>query len=315
MVGRAWGVLMVAGCVAVVGSTSADGIAMSGISTLSGIPEAKAQAGQAAMEPADLVEAVRRFNPNVRAFFAERDDATEQAKAKLAEFRATMDRVITPSFVAEANDPANRVSKRAKQRAERWAEQARQRILQADLTFAEERGRGGVLRGQYAELLFQGEGLRQLSRAFPSSAIIADAVAATEERVGQLGSFTDIEQRAVASELAVAAKRRLRPAAKSDPALARQFQRAFRSSIWTKNYADAQFVKTNLIERGWTVERNPVTGIILSRYQRAHFGLRKPDGSCHSYLVIFEQKHSGGGRYGPIYMQSGQDQLMLCENI
>lgn len=267
-------------------------------------------------EIGEVVEQVRSFRPDMSAFLTGDETALPKAKEQLADFRAQMDQLLTDDFIRRANNMGDRKTMRVAQRAERHAESIANRIGSINLDRMKSQSREGVMLGQYADMLFAGEILRQYARIYPQSEKIAAANRSVAERVADLGSFDAVEGRVAANQSALAAKRRLRPARQNNPALARDFQRAFRSSVWTqKDYAGAQILKTNLIETGWTVERNAITGIIISRYQRAHLGLKTTDGKCHSFLVIFEQKHAGGGRYGRTYMQSGQDAEMLCENI
>lgn len=285
-------------------------------------PEDASQSADAAAlrfgtsDVAVTIESILDLSPQMRDFLTEKPDALPNAKAALAQIRAELDQTLTPDFIARVNDTSDRRIRRIAQRAERFARRDANLIMRADIERMQQGTRRGTVLGRYANILFAAERLRYLQRIYPESAIIAEANRQVAPRVAGLGSFADVERTVEANEEAAAASRRVRPSRQSDAALARRFGSLFAVSNFTQsNFGNLEVLRTNLIDTGWTVERNAVTGIIISRYQRASIGFRAQDGKCHVAEALFEQRAASGGRYSSAYLRSHRVARMLCENI
>lgn len=265
---------------------------------------------------ATTVEAILDLAPDLTGFYRGEEDALPKAKAQLADIRAMLDNKIDADFISRANQFSDRKMKRIARRAEMFAERDANTIMRVNIEALQKGTNRGPVLGQYANMLFAAERLRQLQRIYPNSTKIAAALAKTSPRVAGLGSFGDVEKQVEANEEAAAASRYLATARQFNSQLARTFARSVEGSAFTqKNFGRLKVLKTNLIDRSWTVERNPITGIIVSRYQRASMGIKAGDGKCHAVEALFEQKATGGGGYGRIYLRSHRGARMLCENI
>jgi hypothetical protein len=105
------------------------------------------------------------------------------------------------------------------------------------------------------------------------------------------------------------------PERQNDPALRNQATRAFNSSVYRSNETGNKVLKVHLVSSGWSVRRNELTGIILSRDQQVEVAFQAADGKCYLYLMLFEQKHLGGGKYSNGLDRSGSQSEILCENV
>lgn len=269
---------------------------------------------------ADLVKAVldeiEGFRPDPRAFSANNDQAQADAIQALQRFRERMAATITADLIAMAADSSNSYATRVASAADRHAASTARAISGVDL----DRFRSGVSRdetavAQYFLLIYRVEQMRQLARLYPQSQAIAEASQTADAALAELGTLESVIEDRGAAQAARIAERRLSPAVRRDPAAERDLAAAFTASVWTQGeFAGSEILRVNLTSPDWTVRRNPVTGVILSRDQGATLGVRRRDGKCFSYAVVFEQSYQGSG-YGGTRMASGRELEMLCENI
>ncbi len=269
---------------------------------------------------ADLVEAVldeiEDFLPDHRAFIANNEQAQADAMQALEEFRERMALAITAELIVIAADSTNSYATRAATDAERHAEYTAQAISAVNLDrFRNSGGRDDLAIAQYFLMAYRAEQMQQLARLYPQSQPIAEALRVANAAMTELGALDSVIQGREAAQAARIAEMRLHPAVRRDPVLEQDFAAAFSTSVWTQGeFAGSEILQVNLISPGWTVRRNPVTGITISRDQRGALGVRRRDGKCFSYIAVFEQSYQGSG-YGGTYMASGRDLEMLCENI
>lgn len=269
---------------------------------------------------ADLVKAVlgeiEGFVPDHRAFVANSDQAQAEAARALEDFRERMARSITADLIAMANDSTNSYATRVAADADRHADYTARSIAAVDLArFRNSTGRDDLAIAQYFLMAYRAEQLNQLARLYPQSRRVGEARATATAAMTELGSLASVKKGRAAAQAARVAAMRLYPAVRSDPATERDFAAAFRSSIWTQgDFAGSEILRVHLLSQGWTVRRNPITGIILSRDQRADLGVKRKDGKCFSYVIELEQQHQGAG-FGRTRMASGREMEMLCENL
>lgn len=263
-----------------------------------------------------LLAQIKAFRPDHRKFIADNDQAQQDAMQLLEEFRSKMAGTITPDLVEVANDPNNTYATREAKQADNFANMTARRISSVELDkFRNSSGRDDLAMVQYFQMVFREEQMQQLARLYPEREPIRSAQKVASGAMAELGSLASVKQGRAEAKAARIAATRLNPARRRDAGLERQFASAFKTSIWTQQeFAGSEILKVNLMSSGWTVRRNPITGIIISRDQQANLGVKRRDGKCFSYIVVFEQKHQGGG-YGGSYMASGRDLEMLCENV
>ncbi|WP_394729325.1 hypothetical protein [Altererythrobacter sp. GH1-8] len=270
---------------------------------------------------ADLVETVfdkiRDFVPDHRAFLADNDQAQIDAMQTLERFREDMSAAITADLVTMANDRSNSYAVRTAAAADRHADYTARTVSSIDLDkFRNSDGRDDLAIAQYFLMAYRAEQMNQLARLYPDSSNISAASGIVMAAMSDLGSLQSVKQGREAAQAARVATMRLYPAVRRDPTTENDFANAWKSSVWTQGeFAGSEVLKVHLLSSGWTVRRNPITGIILSRDQRADLAVRRGDGKCFSYVIELEQKHQGGGTYGRTVMASGLDREMLCENV
>ncbi len=264
---------------------------------------------------AELIDEILALQSPAREFLRSKSDATEMAQKKLSDFRSNMKAKITPEIKAIAAEKNNRKVKRISEKAIRRAIQLESELSKTDIARIKNDPKPNIMLMRYFEVIFAKEKLETLQQIFDNDELSkANNVANT--LIAKLGTIDQIEKRGKANYAARVAKVRLFPERQKSQALKRRFISAFKGSPFTqKDFAKSEILKVHLVNSGWSVRRNKLTGIILSRDQQAQFALKKADGKCYSYLVLFEQKSQGGGKYGGVYMRSGSSQEMLCSNV
>ncbi len=262
------------------------------------------------------IDEILGFLPDTRKFIQNDKNAVGLTKQKLENFRKKMGKIITPGFITLANDGSNRKIKRALDKASREAKLLQSNLSRIDVKRIKKETRQNLMLSKYFRILFAQEKLKLLSKVYQSHAELKAVSKIADGLIAQLGTIDDIEKQGAANYAALVAKRRLFPNRQNNRALRNQAIRAFKSSIFTRGeFAKSQILKVHLVSSGWSVQRNKVTGIILSRDQQAQLAVKTSDGKCHAYLILLEQKHKGGGRYGGAYMRSGSNSEILCKNI
>ena len=258
---------------------------------------------------------IRAFKPDHRAFAADQDRAQADATQALEEFRTRMRGLITADLVAMATDAENGYTSRTAKQADGFATTTANTVSSVDLSrFRNSTGADSTAIFQYFAMVYRAEQMKQLAALFPGRAPIEAAQGVTGTALAELGSLESVKQGRAEAQAARIAAMRLAPAVRRDAGLEADFAAAFKRSVWTQHeFAGSQILRVNLISSGWTVRRNPVTGIILSRDQQADLAVKRTDGKCFSYVAVFEQKSQGSG-FGGAYMASGRDLEMLCEN-
>lgn len=264
----------------------------------------------------DTIDKIVKFSPDYGAVLSGRDPEMEGARAEMDLFRQEVEAEITPSLIAMANDQATRRLVSQKARANRFAASYERNLDGANLDRAKEYGREGPVFMKYVGLVAAREQLRLLHRIYGDTPEIASAMNVANQTFADVGDFQTVKDEAEEVRRAAVAATRLQPARRTNAALSRQFGQAFLASRWTKSeHGSPQILHVNLVSSGWSVERNEITGRILSRDQQAAIAFKTADGKCYTGLALFEQKHQGGGSYGGTYYRSGSQQEMLCENL
>jgi len=264
----------------------------------------------------ETIDEILRFLPDTRKFLQNDKNAVELTKQKLERFRNKMKNVITPEFIGLANDDSNRKIKRALDKVRREAKSLKSNLSRIDVKRIKNETKQNLMLSRYFRVLFAQEKLRLLGKIYQNHADVKAASKIADDLIAKLGTIDDIEKQGAANYAALVAKRRLFPNRQKNRSLKNQAIRAFKSSIFTRGkFSSSQILKVHLVSSGWSVQRNKVTGIILSRDQQAQLAVKTADGKCHAYLILLEQKYKGGGRYGGAYMRSGSHGEMLCKNI
>ncbi|MEZ5347490.1 MAG: hypothetical protein R2681_18300 [Pyrinomonadaceae bacterium] len=263
----------------------------------------------------ETIDEILDLNPPVAKFIRNEDGALEETKQQLADFRLKMDKAVTPEFLALAKDVSNRKIKRIADKANRDAKSMETRLSGINLEQIQSETKENLMLSKYFLIVFTQEQLKYLSRIFGNDDNIAGANALAGKMIAKLGTVEDIEKRGKANYAAKVAEHRMFPERQNNAALRSEATRAFNSSIYRANVKGNTVLKVHLVSGGWSVERNQLTGIILSRDQLVHIAYKASDGKCYTYLMTMQQKHLGGGRYGSGFDRSGSTLEILCENV
>jgi hypothetical protein len=261
----------------------------------------------------ETIEEILDFNPP--RFIGGNEGVVDEAKQQIEDFREKMDNTLTPEFLALAKDTSNRKIKRIGEKANREAKAIVNRLasVKADEILAETEQ--NTMLGKYFQVAFMLEKVKLLNKIFENDANIMSANEVADKLIAQLGSSEDVEKKGKANYAAKVANNRMYPESQNNQALRDQAIRAFNSSVYRANEKGNKVLKVHLVSSGWSVERNEITGIILSRDQQVQIAYKASDGKCYLYLMLFQQKHLGGGKYGGGLDRSGSTSEILCENV
>ncbi|MEZ5427970.1 MAG: hypothetical protein R2747_16990 [Pyrinomonadaceae bacterium] len=261
------------------------------------------------------VERILDFRPDARKFLADEENAAAETEKQLSDFQDEMNRKLTPDFLELAGNPDNREIRNLTAKVQRNARSALERLSGLDLeklrTAPDE---NGVLM-RYFDILFARERYRTLGRIFGNDAEIEAAAEKAGGMIDRLGTLAEMKELGRKNRAELVAAARMDPEVQNNPALKKEFIRAFRSNIARpKILGPDNILRVHLISRDWSVERNKLTGIILNRRQYAQFVLKAPDGRCFLYTFIMQQNNKGS-YYGPGFGVGNSEREMLCENV
>ncbi len=100
----------------------------------------------------------------------------------------------------------------------------------------------------------------------------------------------------------------------SNAALEASFKKAFIAKYGDEDVKSV--LKVRLDATDWSVSRNALTGIIISREHAAWVVYKRIDGTCRVENAGFEQQAQGGGKYGPTYWDGvGENFEIHCGNV
>lgn len=103
---------------------------------------------------------------------------------------------------------------------------------------------------------------------------------------------------------------RMPKAAKKDGALEKSMQAALVTADWKEKP-----LRAVVIQPDWTVFRNRVTGILLSRTIQGYVAVKRVDGTCTMFFINFVQVHQGAA-WGKTAIESVYDNDDLgCDNV
>lgn len=262
----------------------------------------------------ETVEEILEFNLDPRGFIRKEKDALEKAKKKLENFRDKMEKILTTELLTLAKDSSNRKIARISDKANRAAGLLETEFSRTDTKTILKETNQYKMMAKYLKVLSNQEKLSFLSKIFGNKSAVKTANDSANRLIANLGTIDEIERQGEKNYAAKVAKHRMFPERQKSPVLKNQAKRAFVSSIWNKGKSN-QVLKVRIVGGGWSITRNKVTGIIISRDQQAQIAYKANDGKCYTYLMLMEQKHQGGGRYGRAYDRSGSTQEILCANV
>jgi hypothetical protein len=166
-------------------------------------------------------------------------------------------------------------------------------------------------KAMYTQLLYQQAYWEAASKcaAFKRKddfAKVYQAVTATVNGVGSIDNAVQLAQKGETDRL----KTVKMPAARTtNPAMEAEFRKAFEGTGWGEN-----IMKINLLDTDWHIERNELTGVILSRYQTAAIAAKQKTGRCMLYTFSIKQEYNGSG-YGSSRRDSHGSNEISCENV
>lgn len=150
------------------------------------------------------------------------------------------------------------------------------------------------------------------SEAFPQNKVFASAMQKADEARKIIGSADDAKKHGDNVKMKRVAETKMEAASVNDPELESQIKNALSKS----KYADGKsIVKINVHSSSWSVQKNSVTGVTLSRTKGFSAGLKDNGGKCWLlHYVDYKQDYSGG-KFGQGYINLGEVVEILCENI
>ncbi len=153
---------------------------------------------------------------------------------------------------------------------------------------------------------------KAFSEVFPESESITQAKQKAEDVLNMLGSAEKVKSHAKGAKAKRIADTKMDPAVVSDAGLEAQIKKALLSS---KFAAERTIIKINIVSSAWTVQKNAVTGVTLSRTKGFSAGLKEKDGKCVLlHYVDFKQDYVAGN-FEQGYINLGEIVEILCENI
>lgn len=150
------------------------------------------------------------------------------------------------------------------------------------------------------------------SQVFPSSKSVAEAKQKSLDVLNMLGSAENARKHAQGARAKRIAETKMEPAAVSDPPLEAQIKAAILKS---KFGTGKTVVKVNIHSSSWSIQKNSITGAILSRTKGFSAALKGADGSCSLLHYVDYKQDYAGGSYGQGYINLGEVVEILCENI
>lgn len=150
------------------------------------------------------------------------------------------------------------------------------------------------------------------SQVFPSSESINEAKQKAQEVLNMLGSAENVRKHAQGAKAKRIAETKMEPAAVNDPQLEAQIKSAILKS---KFGTGKTVVKVNIHSASWSIQKNSITGAILSRTKGFSAALKGADGSCALLHYVDYKQDYAGGNYGQGYINLGEVVEILCENV
>lgn len=147
---------------------------------------------------------------------------------------------------------------------------------------------------------------------YPSSESILEAKQMAEDVLSMLGSAENAKKHAASVKAGRIADTKMAAAAVSDPDLESQIKKALLASKFANGRT---VIKVNILSKDWTVQRNQITGIILSRTKAYTAAIKEKDGKCTLLQYADFKQDYVGGKYGTGYLSLGQTTEILCENV
>jgi hypothetical protein len=172
-------------------------------------------------------------------------------------------------------------------------------------------GTPGNAKAIYTTLLFQQAYWEAASKcvAFKRKeeyAKLYQSITATVNGVGGMEGAANLAQKGEENRL----KNVKMPAALTTNAtMDKEFRKAFEQTGWGET-----ILKVNLLDTDWHIERNELTGVILSRYQSAAIAAKQSNGRCMLYTFTIKQEYNGSG-YGSSRRDSHNSNQIACENV
>lgn len=263
------------------------------------------------------LEEILDFRPPVTSFLSKQDGITGKTEQQLKVFQTKTEQTLTPEFLALAKDSTNRQIRNISNKVRRMVTSDAGRLSSVDTKSIREETEENLMLAKYFDVLFTQKRLATLNKIFVNETEIQTALESSNTIINELGSLAQMQTLARKNYAAKVAKARMYPEVQNNQALRNRFINAFKSSVYRNGdiSENSTILKVHLVSSGWSVKRNEITGIILSRDQQGDIAFKATNGKCYTYLMILEQKHLGGGKYSNGIDRSGSQSEILCENV
>jgi hypothetical protein len=131
-------------------------------------------------------------------------------------------------------------------------------------------------------------------------------ITATIQKVGSIDNAVQLAKKGEADRIKTV---KMPAALTTNAAMEAEFRKAFEGAGWGET-----ILKINLLDTDWHIERNELTGVILSRYQTAAIAAKQNTGRCMLYTFSIKQEYNGSG-YGSSRRDSHGSNEISCENV
>lgn len=154
-------------------------------------------------------------------------------------------------------------------------------------------------------------GWKALYERFPQIEELKATAASAKSKFEELGSVDKIKGIANTNKAKRVAQTKMEPAVVKDAALESQIK----SALMKSKFASGRNVLTvHLLSNDWLIQRNELTGIILSRTKAFQAVIKENDGTCTLLRYVDFKQDYVSGSFGSGYISLGQPTEILCEN-
>lgn len=150
------------------------------------------------------------------------------------------------------------------------------------------------------------------SETYSESEDMKEALQKAEEVFKMIGSESDAKKHTEKVKANRIAQTKMNPATVNDPELENQIKTAVLNS---KFGIGKEVIKVNIHSSTWTLQKNNISGVTLSRTKGFSAAIKEKDGRCSLlHYADFKQDYVGG-TFAKGYVNLGEVVEILCENV
>lgn len=150
------------------------------------------------------------------------------------------------------------------------------------------------------------------SETYSESEDLKEALQKAEEVLKMIGSESDAKKHTETVKANRIAQTKMNPASVNDPELEKQIKTAVLKS---KFGIGKEVIKVNVHSSEWTLQKNNISGVTLSRTKGFSAALKDSNGKCSLLHYADYKQDYVGGTFAKGYINLGEVVEMLCENV